>query len=274
MAAMRIGVSTLTYVDLDYRTALDRILPLGVRVIELFFDYPQFKVLEVGPGDVEYLKRLRGKRDLEFTLHTPCFDLNPASVDEAARRTVVEQYRNAVRFAAALGIAEVVVHSGFRSSPKFSTAQAFDASLATLRETVRFAEGLGVRVAVENTGYGETGFLSAPQDLVDLVDGASSPLVGITLDTTHAYLEGFRLDEAVRAFAHRLSHLHVHDSLGGDDHLPIGEGRIDFAPLFEALRSQAFGGLVIWEGWIHDRIEERIERDLTFLRQALDLAGG
>ncbi|MEK6536775.1 MAG: TIM barrel protein, partial [Actinomycetota bacterium] len=38
-----------------------------------------------------------------------------------------------------------------------------------------------------------------------------------------------------------IGHIHIHDNIGGDTyhedlHLPLGEGRIDFAPILLALR--------------------------------------
>ncbi|MBI5694959.1 MAG: sugar phosphate isomerase/epimerase [Nitrospirae bacterium] len=44
--------------------------------------------------------------------------------------------------------------------------------------------------------------------------------------------------EWVRGFGKRIYELHLHDNLGAaDDHMPIGEGVIDFDGLFEEVRA-------------------------------------
>jgi len=47
--------------------------------------------------------------------------------------------------------------------------------------------------------------------------------------------------EFIKAYPDRIGHIHIHDNIGGntyheDLHLPLGEGRIDFAPILRALR--------------------------------------
>lgn len=265
---MRIGVSTLTYLHLDYRTAVSRLADLGIKVIELFYEYPHFDLENMTSDDGSHLRRLADRYGITWTLHTPCFDLNPASANLAARMAALNQYQQAVRFAADLGIREVVVHSGHRSDPKIPAEQAFQWGADTLRRTSEDSERAGVRLAVENTGYGVSGFIHSPRTLVDLVSSIGSDLAGITLDTGHAVLEGFTPEEAVRVFGDRLTHIHVHDNSGtADDHFPLGKGVINHMPMLQALRDKAFQGFLILETYQTERIEEQIQDDLSFLRR-------
>lgn len=265
---MLIGVSTLTFLQLDYRAAVSRLADSGVKVIELFYDYPQFELGRISSEDSAHLREFADRRGITWTLHTPCFDLNPASANAGSRQEALTQYVRAIRFAADLGIGEVVVHSGHRSDPKFPPEQAFQWALDTLKRTTEESERLGVRLAVENTGYGAVGFIHSPQALVDLVSSIGSNIVGITLDSGHAVLQGFTPEEAVRVFGKRLLHIHVHDNTGtADDHLPLGKGVINHVPMFKALRDTGFRGFLILETYQTERIEEQLQRDLRFLRE-------
>jgi len=59
------------------------------------------------------------------------------------------------------------------------------------------------------------------------------------LDTGHAFVSG--LDAAARAkllceHGDRVAHVHLGDTRrGGDEHLPVGPGRLDFAELAAAM---------------------------------------
>jgi sugar phosphate isomerase/epimerase len=265
---MHIGVSTLTYLHLDYRAAVSRLAELGVKVIELFYDYPHFDLEKMRSDDSAHLRRLVERYGITWTLHTPCFDLNPASANLGARMAALTQYQHAIRFAAEIGIREVVVHSGHRSDPKIPPEQAFQWGADTLRRTSEASERAGVRLAVENTGYGAFGFIQSPRTLVDLVSSIDSDLAGITLDTGHAVLEGFAPEEAVRVFGDRLTHIHVHGNSGtADDHFPLGKGVINHVPTLKALRDRGFQGFLILETYQTEQVEEQVQGDLRFLRE-------
>ena len=265
---MHIGVSTLTYLHLDYRTAVSRLADLGVKVIELFYDDPHFDLRSMTATDSAYLRHFGERYGITWTLHTPCFDLNPASANQGARMATLTQYQQAIRFAAEIGIREVVVHSGHRSDPKIPAEQAFQWGVDTLRRTSEASELAGVQLTVENTGYGVSSFIHSPRVLVDLVSLIDSDLVGITLDTGHAVLEGFAPEEAVCVFGDRLTHIHVHDNSGtADDHFPLGRGVINHVPMLEVLRDRGFQGFLILETYQTDRIEEQVQADLAFLQK-------
>jgi sugar phosphate isomerase/epimerase len=77
----------------------------------------------------------------------------------------------------------------------------------------------------------------------------------------------------LEAFPDRVRHLHVHDNRGGqtpgdDLHLPIGEGAIDFLPLFGKLREIEYSGTMTLE-----LRPEEIARCLGTLKGLLGRAG-
>jgi sugar phosphate isomerase/epimerase len=267
---MRIGVSTLTYLHLPYRDVLERLVPLQPAVVELFFDDPHFDLQQFSADDVRVLREFGEAHAIEYTLHAPCFDLNPASANAGARDECVRQSELAIYMAAQLGVAEVVVHSGMRSDPKIPLDQTLGWSIESLRRIARTAEQHRVRVSVENVGYGPAGFITRPEVLLDIVRKIDSGLIGITLDTGHAALQGFAIDAAIAAFGDNLTHVHLHNTQGrSDDHLTLEHGVIAFEPIFRQLVTGAYSGYLIIESCDLDHPDAMLRRDLDFVHRGL-----
>ena len=81
-------------------------------------------------------------------------------------------------------------------------------------------------------------FEEDPRTLRDLLSALDSPWLGHCFDVGHWNL--FAKVSQARWFevlGPRMVHLHLHDNRGeGDDHLPVGAGRIDFNGLFTLVR--------------------------------------
>jgi sugar phosphate isomerase/epimerase len=75
------------------------------------------------------------------------------------------------------------------------------------------------------------------ETLVALLDSIDSQLLGHCFDIGHWHLFAeASLAEWFGALGPRLVHLHLHDNFGKhDEHLPVGEGGIDFASLFSLI---------------------------------------
>lgn len=81
--------------------------------------------------------------------------------------------------------------------------------------------------------------------------------LGITFDIGHAYKslgENLLLLEALERLSSRLVHIHVHDSDGGRNHLPIGFGKIDFKRCIDILKNTGYNGCLLME--LHEKTGE------------------
>lgn len=105
-----------------------------------------------------------------------------------------------------------------------------------IREIVKLAElaaQFDAKIACENTA-------EVAADMADVL--AADPGIVLTLDIGHGELLGEENKSLgfIRTWPDRIAHVHIHDNVGGsthfeDLHLPLGEGRIDFKPIMEAL---------------------------------------
>ena len=91
--------------------------------------------------------------------------------------------------------------------------------------------------------------------------------VGVCFDTGHVAL-GHHWDRFIELAGDRLVHVHVNDNRGQfDDHLPPGEGTIDWRHIRETLEQVGF------DGWIVLELSCPTGPLSDYLRNAMDAAG-
>lgn len=130
----------------------------------------------------------------------------------------------------------LVIHSGVgHVETKNETGRWLDAVTGFWREEMKFYKRLGTRVVLENTVE------KTPELLAKVAEILNDESFGLCLDTGHANLTSdLKLSGWVKGMGRWLRHVHLHDNNGKEDeHLPVGEGNIDFAELFGTLSGTA-----------------------------------
>lgn len=162
---------------------------------------------------------------LELTIHGPYAELNPGSLDERVRLLTVERYHLAFRIASYLKPKAMVLHGGYSERKFKGDIQGWlDKSLKTWPQFIREAERLSMVIAVENI------FDKDPLALRSLMEKIPSPRLGICIDSGHLNVfSAVPMEEWFKSLGPYVAEVHMHDNKGaGDEHLPIGEGAIDF----------------------------------------------
>ena len=124
----------------------------------------------------------------------------------------------------------------------------------TIRGLCDMAADHGVTIVLENLPamshhLPDSVDLSGQRSLYEQLD---HPAFGLCLDTGHAHQAGIEPADAVASLECRpgaLRHIHAHDnhSRGVDEHLPIGEGTIDWRRFVAALDSIGYDRIVVLE---------------------------
>ncbi len=164
-----------------------------------------------------------------------------ASFDESARAIARVHVRKNIAFAADMGADAVVLHAGRVMCRGFLRRwdmkrrvrrgrKLVDVLKKELETLLPDLEKSGVTLGLENLPYLE-GF-PAEWEIGEVCGEWVRPW----LDTGHDFVRltnGWNagLGSAAPAEAQQPVGLHINDSAGGDDHLPPGEGRVDFAAL-------------------------------------------
>lgn len=248
---MHRAVSSFCRIDLPLEQALPLLHDATTTTIELFCEAPHLDLNGDWRAALTQLRAFARDHGLNYTLHAPCFDLNPASANAGARAEVLRQYTLAINVAEALGATQIVVHSGQRSDPRLSVHDARGWSRETLEALLPEAERAGVRLALENTGYGPAAIIATPDDLLEIVADLPPALLGLTLDIGHATLQQLDISAAIAAWSPRLCNIHLHDNYGtSDDHLPLGQGIVPLQTTLTALRRAGYEGYLVMEAFL------------------------
>ncbi|UCM90384.1 sugar phosphate isomerase/epimerase family protein [Streptomyces marincola] len=185
--------------------------------------------------------------------------------DPAARARRTALLADAVRVGADLGATAVHCFSG-RVPPGTGEAEAWRRLAGALAPVLDLAQGAGVPLAVEPEPGMLVDTLAAFHRLRRDLDG-----VRLTLDLGHCHcLEPDPVPDCVAAAAPWTAHVQIEDMRRGvHEHLPFGEGEMDFPPVLAALDATGYAGLVSVELPRHSHAgPELARRSLDFLTSA------
>ncbi|WP_425955699.1 deoxyribonuclease IV [Xylanimonas sp. McL0601] len=227
MTSIRIGA------HVDGADAVAQAKAIGAQVAQVFLGDPQsWKVTGSGyPGGDDALRAEAAEAGIDLYVHAP-YGINVASTNNRIRIPSRKLLQATLDGAAAIGAKGVVVHGGHVTA-KDSPDVGFD----NWRKAVDSLD-TDVPVLIENTAGGEFAMARQLERLEQLweavMSSANASVVGVTLDTCHAWAGGIDLATAVadvRAITGRIDLVHANDSRdvagsGADRHAHFGEGEI------------------------------------------------
>jgi sugar phosphate isomerase/epimerase len=252
---MQFGISTHLYHDqkLD-RVHLEQIAAHGFDRIELFatrshFDYRDDQA-------VALLAEWLAATGLKLhSVHAPITQrfgpgdawapvFSNAVSDAARRQDAVGEAEAALRIAARIPFAFLVVHLGTPDSRSSPADNNRNAATRSAEEICRLAEPLGVRVALEVIPNA----LSTPVSLAAMLErDLDAPTAGVCFDFGHAFLGGDVAD-GIETVAEHLIATHVHDNRGrSDDHLAPYLGAIDWDAALMSMQKIGYDGTYLME---------------------------
>ena len=255
---MKLGLSSLLFVRSSIEDSVREIAKLGSECIEVIYDAPHF-MPDHDSRQLGGLKELIDSYGLEVAVHGSFWDLNPATHYHELFELTLRQVRRSIEACRTLGGKIVTVHPGRCPVPE--APKVLEGTRKRYREFVEqclvYSHDCGTTLAIENAGGGSSWYPSDIRELkrfVSELEGAK-----ISFDIGHAHLAECRagrrstarvISKAIENAKEYLAHVHIHDNHGEhDEHLPPGDGNIDFKPVVKALRSINYDGLVIAELW-------------------------
>lgn len=205
------------------------------KISELGFDYFE---LAMDPPCAHYATLLDLEQELIQTLdqaalglvcHLPTF-VYTADLTPAIRKISLAEMIHSLRAAARLGAQKAVVHPSFISGlGPFVMEAATGYARESLAAIIKEGENLGIQLCLENM-FPRYHSWFEPVHFEPVFK--EFPLLKMTLDTGHANMGDpgrTRLYEFIQRFPDRIGHVHVSDNGGNrDDHLPVGQGNINF----------------------------------------------
>jgi sugar phosphate isomerase/epimerase len=227
-----IGISTGAYANFSLAAALLRIAEIA----------PAAEILSTGHHSLlepanAHVVELSG---LPFTVHGPFLHFEYGSRSSRDHHHALDEHRRHMEAAAGLGARLYVVHPDLQRRWKGWDKKVQRTLEASFDELAGLQDEYGMTIAVENLPFVRHTHFRAPGDL-DLKG------LGLSLDVGHAAVTG-TLAAWLADGQYRLVHVHLHDNeghVGGDQHLPLGRGIIDAAPVLELARGH--GASVVLE---------------------------
>jgi sugar phosphate isomerase/epimerase len=219
-----IGISTGAYAGFSLAAALLRIAEIA----------PAAEILSAGRHSLLDTANARAVElsGLPFSVHGPFLHFAFGNRSARQHQTALDEHRRQLAAAAELGARVYVVHPDLQRRYKGWDARVVRMLEGSFEELAVLQRESGVTIAVENLPFVRHSHFRAPGDL-DLKG------LGLSLDVGHAAVTG-TLEAWLADGAYALKHVHLHDNeghVGGDQHLPLGRGVIDAAPIMELARA-------------------------------------
>lgn len=255
------GISTGCFYQTPIRDALPLVRDGGFTLVEIC-SYPAH--LDYHNGDqVGDAARLLHELGIEAnSMHAPFADhIDISSHDPGQRQASVRELIVASEAAQRLGCRYLVLHPGPEREGRPPAEEWYHHmrhAAESLNTVATRCRELGLTLLLENMlphlMFGNT------SDMLYLLGAIRETNVGTCLDTGHAWLSG-DLPTVVHKLSGHLRMLHANDNRGDrDDHLPPGEGHIDWMSLICQLIRWRFQGPLILELAGHGSPDEILTR--------------
>ena len=201
---------------------------------------------------------------LSCTFHGTFMDLNPGSVDAAVRETTKMRVQQTLRVAAILKPKVIVFHPGFSRITYGGAVETWvNNSVAFWQDLLPLIQQVGCRIAIENI------FEEEPSTLRMLLDQLDPQFFGHCFDSGHFNMFAtVSLEEWFSVLGDRIIESHLHDNHGkADEHLPVGEGEIDFAKVTSLLHHYAPDAVWTLEAHSRPRLERALRNIQPYLQK-------
>jgi sugar phosphate isomerase/epimerase len=237
----------------------------GFDFLEISAEGPKFTTskLMTRIGDI---KKARDEAGIFFTCHTP-WGWNVGNPYKPIRDATVKEVVDVISFAEEVEARLVTVHMHTRFG-LYDRGEMIRNMAEGLGDLCDRAEKSGMAITVENVDQSVDDF----KKLFDL-----EPRAKFHLDIGHANVScrgGANIFDFIDAFKGRLHHVHVHDNkgghgVGGDLHLALGMGNIDWPRVATALKAAGYNRTVTFE--VFSRNRQYLEMSLDIFKS---LVGG
>ena len=168
-----------------------------------------------------------------------------AARGEGAQARTLATFKNVIDLARDTRAGKIVVTSGwgFLDEPR---EDAWERSVAMLRNVVSYAAEQGVVPTIEALQRDETNLVRSAEELERLLDDVADDRLGVCLDLGAAWRAGDTIPGYFKRFGTRIKHMHFSD-IGQVSHLAWGDGARDLPSDLAALARCGYTGPLSFE---------------------------
>ena len=255
---MHLAFSTNAYLKFSFPEAVRRLAKIGYRGVEIMADVPHAWPACLLEEQKQQIRDALQANGLAVS-NVNAFMMNAISdprqrywhpswiePDRHYRQVRIDHTKRALTLARELGAPCITTEPGGPVAPGESWSAALRLFVEGLKPVAEHAEKEGVLLLVEP----EPGLLVETSDqFLEFMQHIESPAVGLNFDIGHFFCVGDEPAPTVRRLAKYIRHFHLEDIAATrvHHHLVPGEGAIDFAAAFRAIRAIGYDGWVTVE---------------------------
>jgi sugar phosphate isomerase/epimerase len=256
--SMQLAFSTNAYLRFSFAEAVRRLAAIGYQGVEIMADVPHAWPACLLDEQKQAIRRALADQRLGIS-NINAFMMNAISdprqrywhpswiePDRHYRQIRIDHTVRSLTLARELGGRCITTEPGGPVAAGESWSAALQLFVEGLKPVLQHAEKEGVLLLIEP----EPGLLIETADqFEELMQHLDSPAVGLNFDIGHFYCVGDEPAPTVRRLARHIRHFHLEDIAATrvHHHLIPGEGAIDFAATFQAIREIAYDGWVTVE---------------------------
>ncbi len=255
---MRLAFSTNAYLKFSFAEAVRRLAAIGYAGVEVMADVPHAWPAYLLEEQKQAIRDALARNRLAIS-NVNAFMMNaindhrqrywhPSWIepDPHYRQVRIDHTKRALTLAREIGAPCITTEPGGPVEPGGSWSAALRLFVEHLKPVAEHAEKEGVLLLVEP----EPGLLVETADqFLELMQHIDSPAVALNFDVGHAYCVGDDPATTIPRVARYIRHFHLEDIAATrvHHHLVPGEGAIDFAAVFKAIRAIGYDGWVTIE---------------------------
>ncbi len=196
--------------------------------------------------------------DLFLLAHPPHWN-EISTYHHKIRKAWLEEYKHIIDVSHQLEVKKIVVHPHFlkHQMDDKTKKRYLENNIETLRKIVDYAKNYNITVVLENEARPEK--IVSYGDFRYIVDNVKG--IKINLDIGHAFIfhNMKNVMRYLQTLNNKIDHLHFHDNRGGgDEHLPIGVGGIDYNVVVNYLKRINYDKTIAFEIFTKDKDYVRI----------------
>jgi sugar phosphate isomerase/epimerase len=255
---MQLAFSTNAYLKFSFPEAVRRLARIGYAAVEIMADVPHAWPAYLLDEQKQAIRQSLADNHLSisninsFMMHAvndprqKYWHPSWIEPDRHYRQIRIDHTMRALTLAKELGAPCITTEPGGPVESGQSWANALKLFVEMIKPVAEHAEKEGVLLLVEP----EPGLLIETADqFLEFMQHIQSPAVGMNFDIGHAYCVNDEPETTIPRVAKYIRHFHLEDIAATrvHHHLVPGEGAIDFAACFRAIRAMKYDGWVTIE---------------------------
>jgi len=223
-----------------------------------YYEVASRKNFDLKPEVIKEAKRISEKYNISLNFHIPYF-LQISSYIPGISEGVLKFAKKEITLAKKLGAKIITIHSGYKEAV---LDENFKVCVKNLKEIVTLGRKSGIKIGLENSTLLGGGLCATPEEILKVLNSLKD--LKVVFDIGHANTTGFNPIEYFKKIKNKTINIHIHDNNGkSDEHLPMGEGNINFKKFFKKCKKSDYYGPFILEVFPHENVLKSREKFLN-----------